>query len=242
MASFSTLATLRQEARRRLGSIDAGKLKPSEQEEDDSIRDALNELNRIGPQLFVFEKVGDGAARRFPLASTITGTPGWDDQTSELQDLELVSDPNTDSEHVRAVDDEDWSVRLDSSDELVLWLRTAVGTTEYLRVFWSLPHRLSGLDSATETTIQERWKALFLLLVLAELSDLISRKASDLADHTTGVEQVDFRTFEERWKSNADRLRARAAERINPNMISAAAGTATEWETRNRFGLRRISH
>lgn len=243
MASFSDLRTLREEVRRRLGKPESSKLVPSEAEEDDSIRDVLHEWNRIKPQVFVNEVVGDDATRRFVLSTTITGSPAWDDDVSELLQVAAVAEPDTDDEQLAELDDNDWEVRLSAADDLVLFVKAALGTTQSHRLTWTLPHTIKDLDAATATTITERQKAIVLLLLAAELSELISRKASDMADHTMGVDQVDFRTFEQRWKDNATRLRERAAERLTPSEITAgAAGTSTEWETRNRQGLRRISH
>jgi hypothetical protein len=243
MAAFSNLSELREEVRRRLGALESTKLAPSEAEEEDSIRDVLSEFNRIRPQRFTSEIAGDGSQRRFVLATELAGPPTWVDNASELLSLELVTGANTDDERVLELDDAEWEIRQTTAGDLVLFVATAPGASETLRFTWSLPQTLDDLDGASATTIHEQDKPVFVLLVAAECAELIARKASDLADHTLGVDQVDFQSYQRRWRVNADRLHKRAEQRLVPSVLSAGgSGIGTEWETRNTFGRPRISH
>lgn len=241
-AQWDNLAELKEAALRVLGSVNSQKLEPTGDDQEDAIRDAIDELSKIRPQVRVTDIVGDSTKVRYVLETEVAG---WDDDLSTLELLEIMTDKQTNSESRRVLEADDYEVRPQEDELLVLKLLNGiiVATGEYLRITWTHPIEVLDLDAAPATTVPKRWKQVTLLLTCERLAGLIARKASDLADNSLGIDQVEFRTFDRRWKERAMELRARAVERLAPSELGATApGTSIEYETTSRLYGRRISH
>ena len=242
MAKITNIEELLSKVDRKIGQIDTDKLKPSPDAKEEAARDALDEYSGSCPHLKVSEEVGDGSTRRFVL-STLLGT-GWIADTSLVQSVAFVRDANTDTEQVEELAIEDWAVRLDTSEQEVLFLDRAAGTDETIRIRWTSPHTINELDEATVTTVPSRDTEALALLAASKVAEWIARTACDMANRAMGIDQVDFNTFDRRWSDKAKRLRAGAIERLNPTELSAGgAGTSVEWKSDDRLsGLSRVSH
>ncbi len=242
-AQYTKLSEYRDNAIRLLGTITSQKLKPAEDDADDAARDALDEVSAVAPQTNVHEEAGDGASRMFDLATTIGSD--WVEGSSRVAYIESVTGANTDAEVAAELKSgSTWLVKLNTAGASILWVDSAAmpatGTT--LRIYWETPHTLQDLDGATATTVPPRVKQFYLLLGAERLARLVARKACDLADNTTGVDQVDFDQFHRRWTIRANEFRKLATERVNPEDFVTGEGTAVEWQSKSQFGRTRISH
>lgn len=241
--SWTDLQSLIAEADHTLGRIESGKLQLVHDEKLASIADVVDEFNGIRPFLKQTEIAGNGVKRRFLLDTTVIA--GWDAGFSQVQSLHLVADVGTDSEDADEIDDEAFEYRLTADatpKEVLFFLFAAPATGQTLRIVWSLPHTVKDLDGAAATSIKARDKQAFLLLVASEFARKICCRACDLSDLSMGMDQVDYKTFSERWRINAKELRRRAIQRWAPSELSTgAAGSSTEWEPRDRQGNARVA-
>ncbi len=241
-AQWTNLTTLKDAVTRVLGSVNSKKLEPTGDDQEDATRDSLDELSKIRPQVRVTDIAGDGTKVRYIIRDDVTG---WDDDLSTLEVLEIITDKETDDESRRVLEADDYELRPQADEKLVLKLLNAkvAGTGEDLRITWTHPLDVDGLDGKTTTTVPGRWKQVLILLACERLAYLIARKASDLADNTMGIDQVEFRTFDRRWKDRAMELRVRLVERLAPTELGATnPGTSIEYETRSRLYGKRITH
>ncbi len=241
-AQWTDLATIKTAIDRVLGAPESGKITPTGDDQEDAVRDALDELGKLRPQVRVTDIAGDGTKTRYVLSADVTG---WDDDLSTLEIIEIVNDKETDSETRRRIAVVDYELRPQADEKLALKLLNGkiAGTGEDLRLTWTHPIEVKDLDTATATTVAKRWRPTLLLLACERLAYLIARKASDLADNTLGIDQVEFRTFDRRWKERAIELRKRAVERLAPSEIAAISpGTSVEYETKSRLYGERITH
>jgi len=238
--SWTDLATLIIETDSTLGKVESDKLKLTNDEKTAAVRDVLDEFNGVRPIVRVTEIVGTGT-RRYVLETAVAG---WDAGFSAIEQLYIVTQPGTSDEQARELSEESYDVRLtaDATPKHALFLAAAPSTSETLRIAWSLPHTVKDLDAATATSIGSADKQAFLLLVAAEFARKITCRASDLADHSMGLDQVDYRSPERTWRQNAKHLRDRAVQRLAPGELSTgAAGSSTEWLPRDRYGNARVS-
>lgn len=240
---WTNLTTLKAAALRVLGSINSEALQPTGDDQEDGVRDAIDELSKLRPNILVTDIAGDGTKKRYVMADDV---PGWSDESSTLEIIEIVTEKETDSETRRRLDPDEYELRPQADEKLVLLLGVGriVGTGTDLRLTWTRPLEIDQLDGATGTTVDSRWKQTVLLLTCERLALLIARKSSDLADNTLGIDQVEFRTFDRRWKERAMELRKRAEERIAPSgaLGEASPGMSVEYETTSRLYGKRITH
>lgn len=235
---FSNLTELLNVVDAKLGNIESDKLAPTTAAREEAVRGALSEYSTDAPRVRIHEEAGDGTTRRWVLPTEIVD---WTDGLSGVLKVSIVESANTDDEDEDELDEDEWATKRSASDEDVLFVATSVSTSQTLRIYWTDDHAVYGLDSATATTIPARDQDGFAYLVAANLAAWIMRTASDDADHTMGLDQVDFRGVRNQWAENARRLREAAIERV-PSLGKAGAGGAIDWINTDRLlGRRRIS-
>lgn len=246
---LTNLADLIGSVQALVGRVESAKLRPASggtpDEQEEIIRTGLDEYSKVRPRVLVYQEQGDGATKRHVLASTITTSgKAWDDDQSELLAVEVVTDPDDDDELVTPTLEADWWLRQDTSEQHVLFLRYATGTTAYLRLHYTLPHTLDGLDGASATTVKDKDAEAVKLLCTAAWADWIARAASDLANESLGVDQVEYQTHAYNWARRARELRRAAVERLAPTQLTVgAAGTSIDWDTDALLGDNpRVSH
>jgi len=241
MAAWTNLTTLKGELARYV-AVSSQKLQPSTDQIEDAVRDALDELSSVRPETLVHEALGDTTTRLYVLPTVIGAL--WIADRSTVSGLQKVTDPDTDDENAEAVEDDRWITRDSVAGDRVLHLSDLIGTGASLRIFWTRPLTIDELDTATATTVRAPDTQTLLLLAAERLAQGIARAASDLADNTLGVDQVDFQTFDRRWRERARELREKAEQRLNPEGTSVATGTSVQYRTSSRLtrGQRRVAH
>jgi len=243
--ALGKLAEVRTKAITRLGKIESLKLQPTEEAQDAAVRSALDEYSSHRPRELVKRVAGDGQTRRWVLKTLLSAEPVWLPRTSRVQALEILEDPDTDDEHRRELEAEEWEVRIDAAGDEVLWLLRPPGTSETLSITWTRPQQietLDGTDATPGTTVPDGDVEGFLLLVLANLAGWVARSASDLKNESMGLDQVDYDTIDRRWRDNEKSLRKQALERFVPTEFAPASGTSVDYRSRDRYGFPRVSH
>lgn len=243
---WTKLTDLKSAADIKLGNVESAKLQPTDNAKDDAARDALDEYSAVTPRQLVHEQLGDGTTRRFVLQSIVTGPPAWADGSSQLLTVQFVANPNTQDEEAKELDTETWELQQDTTGKQVLLLEQAPSTAETLRLTWTLPHTIEELDGAGPgtTTVPLRDRIALLLLVTAQLAAWVSRTASDQRATSMGIDQIDFRSIDDRWRRRSEELRKAAISRLGPGEINrGAAGASVDYETKTRLGRQpRVSH
>lgn len=227
-----------------VGDVNSDKLRPSIETETEIVRDALDEFSRATPRRVTGEVDGDGSTRRYVLTTILGGAAGWIAETSEILDVGIVYDASTDDERIERIAEDKWDKRIETTGAEVLYLRTVVPGGAKLRILYTRPHQINELDSAAETTVPEKWTQALVLLTAAVWAGWISRAASDLANETLGVDQVDYESAATRWARRSEMLRKQAIERMSPKELSAgSAGASIEYDRPTALGgIKRVSH
>lgn len=227
----------------RLGQIESPKLAPSTTAQEEALRDALDELSRLRPRRLVFESAS-GSAKRFVLSTTITAAGvSWLDRVSTLEAVAFVSSPNADDEDEELLDETRFTVTTDTAEKDVLFLKAPAGS-ETLRLRYTRPHALDGLDGETATTFTTQEEFSFLLLATAWVAGWIARRAADMADLSSGSDRQEMEGWARNWRDVYRDLRKQAVERLAPSELSAGGtGYGVEWESSSRLGdADRVSH
>ena len=227
-----------------IAKLDSKKLVPGPDVKDEMLREALDEYSNASPRKITFQTPGSSTTKRYVLATLTAGANVWVDEVSQLERVIKAIKPDTDDELEEPYKNDEFSLRVDTAGADVLFLTRAVGASDTLRLIYTRPHEINGLDGATVTTVSAKDSDALALLAASKVASWISRAASDDANQTTGIDQVEFKDIHERWRDRAEELRKDAIERLSPSMLSAgAAGTSIDWERKTALGnVERIAH
>jgi len=238
MPSVGTLTDFRNRVLVKVGSIDTPHLAPSEEATDLAIDSGLGQYNGLRPRIQVSEQVGDGTARRFVMATLLGST--YDPDFSELVHVHRIHNRDTDDEQVD--DTIEWEIRLSATDGHVLFINSAIATSQYLRTLFTRAHVIDT-DDENLTTVPDTDTDLLTCLASSYVAFWIARKAGDMAITEMGITEINLRRIREHWGDRAKELIKEAGEFMSPTMVSIqSAGASVEWATKSQWSGRRISH
>ncbi len=226
----------------RLGTISAADVKPTPDQVADAARAALLELSDYRARNITFQRVGDNT-RRFVLSALLAGPPTWV-EGAEIVAVHAVTDADADQESVRVFEAQEWSVRIDTAGDSVLYVGPTISGLQTMRVLWTLPHVMEGLDGVAGSTYKARDEDVLAWLGAGHLAEIIARSLSDKENVTMGVDQIDHTTLAHEWRNRARELRKRALERLAPTDVEDGAGAAIDWDTKPAIARHasRVSH
>lgn len=239
MKKITDAGDLKARALAALGSIESTKITPTDGAHEWAARDALDLYARARGRELVKEIAGDSSTQRFVLSTAITG---WETGLHSLLAVEVARNPNGNLEETEEL--EDWTVRVHTDGNEVLYLASPVTGDRTLRIRYALPCEIKDIDGAGATTVPARDSEILVTFTAAALAEWISRTAADVgARGSMGVDQVDFDPLTRRWRALAEILRANGLERLSPSKISGGvAGATVEWSRESRFRTGRVGH
>lgn len=145
---MSTLATLISRVALELG--DVGYAVWSEEMLTAQLRRALEAYSRVDPRRLDVVIQAEAETREYPLASLGTFL--------EITDLWYPYDPNAPQHPPQRPE---WALIL--SKTFYLGVSTPPTGEEFIRLFYTAPHTISGLDGATETTLDAEGEGIIVL-------------------------------------------------------------------------------
>ena len=238
MPSVGKTADIRARVLLKVGSISSPGLEPPEEAVDLCVETGLTHYNGMKPRVIADESSGDGSTRRFVLA-TLLGA-GYDPDFSQIRSVQRITDLDTDDERVD--DSITHEIRINASAGHVLFISTAIGASNTMRVVYTAHHVIDESDEAN-TTVPDVDTDLLTCLAAMYTAYWISRKAGDLMIAEMGVTEVNLRRMREHWADRAHELGKEAGEFLTPSLVSlGSAGVAIQWPTTSGFGVGRVSH
>jgi hypothetical protein len=230
----------RDRVKLKVGSVDTPTLAPSDEAVDLCVESGLTNYSNIRPLVKVFQKAGSNTTKRYVIGTEITD---WDDDFSMISYISGVTDPDTDDESESVVDDDEWYTKLSTSDGVVLFLNTVIGSTRTMRIEYTTPHIIHSSDAAL-TTVPNHDTDLLTAICASQVCFWIARKASDLMNVSLGVSEIDYRRLRSHWSDRAKELASEASEYVSNRTLKPSGGVAVQWESDSRIstGGRRISH
>ena len=238
--AVGTTSDLKEKMLRAIGSIEDLQLKPSENDLDLAVTSGLRHFNSVRPRTRVYQAAGSDTTKRFILDSVISDwIPGFSKVLSVLR----VTDPDTDDEQQDVLDPQYWDVRLNSSDEDVLFLPETIGSSSTMRVRYTTTH-LVDVSVAANTTVDDSDETLLVYICAAWIAKTVSMRAMDLVNIELGAQEVDYRRLRDAWKMKADALLGMASEIESPKSLSSApTALAHPWKSKSRMTRKnRIGH
>ncbi len=228
-------------ALQRLGKVESSKLELTAEAWTGVIDDAVDAYGRLRPNTKIFQGAGSDTKRRYVLEDATL--PGWVLRTSRVLRVESVSGPDTDDEFVTEIPSSEWTQRRAADGKDVLFLESAVGASQTIRIHFSIPHVIHD-DNETLTTVPDGDCEAIVALTVGKAAEWIARTACDLANQRLGADDVDYQAFSDRWAKRANESLKAAAERLQgePSAAPAAASTV-EWPSTDPIsGIPRVSH
>lgn len=226
---------------RMLGGSLNSNLEPSQETIDDAINNAIDQYGKYRPNYKIKDTAGDGASKRFALATLITG---WVPGTYQIASVGTVDGVGTANEEEEVpIAFESWSVYKNSSGAEILLIAAPISTSATMRVRYTVPHVVHTTDPL-QSTIPEIDTESFKMLAVAYLCDWISRKASDITNASLNVDLTFDKDVPEAWSKRAVELVKLAVERLSGAGASPpSSGAAIDWPRRSSaFGWTPIGH
>ncbi len=241
MAIVPKLSLVKPKVLERLLVEDDSVLRLETQEVENSVREALDLFNTVAPLDKVYQVVGDGVKKRHVLNGVVTD---WVMSISRVDEVEWVTDPDTDQELIDRFRKEQWTQTISVAGDDVLTVDLVTPSQRTLRVLWTTYCLIEDLDGAAATTIPERYTEAFYLYAVSTAAMYVARKAARLQQASFGASQTSFEEVHQRWIDISRRVKQQAEARLGSIRGSVTGtGSTASWPTKTRFGGgTRISH